>query len=88
MSAISDDVINAICARLLDSEEHAVEAAIPAIAEDAVELIQKLASERNNLQATIDALMLEYCPDEMTPAQKANWEAHQVPAEPGVEAFR
>jgi hypothetical protein len=32
-------------------------------------------------QAKIDALMLEYCPDEMTEDQVANWERHQVPAE-------
>lgn len=31
-------------------------------------------------QAKIDALMLEYCPDEMTPAQIAQWAAHQKPA--------
>jgi hypothetical protein len=29
------------------------------------------------LQAKIDALMLEYCPDEMTPQQLANYEFHQ-----------
>lgn len=34
----------------------------------------------NDLQANIDALMLEYCPDEMTEAQKANWARHQKPA--------
>ena len=28
-------------------------------------------------QAIIDALMLEHCPDEMTPEQMANWERHQ-----------
>ena len=28
-------------------------------------------------QAKIDALMLEYCPDEMTPEQMAEWERHQ-----------
>lgn len=33
------------CARLLDSEEHAVEAAIPPVAEDAVQLIRKLEAE-------------------------------------------
>lgn len=31
------------------------------------------------LQAKIDALMLEYCPDEMTPEQLANWAKHQQP---------
>jgi hypothetical protein len=29
------------------------------------------------LQAKIDALMLEYCPSEMTPEQMAEWERHQ-----------
>jgi hypothetical protein len=29
------------------------------------------------LQAQIDRLMLEYCPDEMTPGQLTNWAAHQ-----------
>lgn len=28
-------------------------------------------------QAKIDALMLEFCPDEMTPEQLTRWEAHQ-----------
>lgn len=30
-------------------------------------------------QARIDALMLEYCPDEMTPEQVAEWSRHQRP---------
>lgn len=30
-------------------------------------------------QARIDALMLEYCPDEMTPEQSAAWGRHQQP---------
>lgn len=29
------------------------------------------------LEARIDTLMLEYCPDEMTEEQIANWEKHQ-----------
>ena len=32
-------------------------------------------------QAEIDRLMLEHCPDEMTPEQIANWERHQKPAQ-------
>lgn len=28
-------------------------------------------------QAVIDRLMLEYCPDEMTPEQVLEWEKHQ-----------
>jgi chromosome segregation ATPase len=31
-------------------------------------------------QAEIDRLMLEYCPDEMTTDQMAEWAAHQRPA--------
>lgn len=38
----------------------------------------KAEREIGRLQAHIDALMLEFCPDEMTPQQKANWAAHQV----------
>lgn len=42
--------------------------------------------ERNSavmvLQAKLDALMLEFCPGEMTEAQKANWAAHQRGEEP------
>ena len=30
-------------------------------------------------QAEIDRLMWEFCPQEMTPEQVANWEAHQQP---------
>ena len=30
------------------------------------------------LQAKIDSLMLEYCPQEMTEEQVANWGKHQV----------
>ncbi len=35
-------------------------------------------SERDALQASIDALMLEYCPDDMTPEQTKEWARHQV----------
>lgn len=31
----------------------------------------------DGLQAKIDALMLEYCPNEMTPQQIKEWERHQ-----------
>ena len=36
-------------------------------------------NERDALRARIDALMLEYCPDEMTADQTAEWARHQVP---------
>jgi hypothetical protein len=43
--------MDAICQRLLDSVEHAVEAAIPPVAEDAVEAIRTLAAECARLVA-------------------------------------
>jgi predicted RNase H-like nuclease (RuvC/YqgF family) len=46
-----------------------------------------LLTEKNELekklqeaQAKIDSLMLEYCPDEMTPEQIENWKRHQTGA--------
>ena len=36
-------------------------------------------------QAKLDALMLEYCPDEMTKEQLDNWAAHQVSVEPSEQ---
>lgn len=44
------------------------------------EMFASLIQCRNTMaaqQAKIDALMLEYCPEEMTPEQIANYEAHQ-----------
>ena len=40
------------------------------------ELRQQLAAK----QAEVDALMLEYCPSEMSQEQLDNWAAHQRPA--------
>lgn len=42
-----------------------------------IELVARLRAEIDAKQAKIDALMLEYCPDEMTPGQLANWSRHQ-----------
>ena len=38
-----------------------------------------VAAKADAIQARLDALMLEYCPEEMTEAQKANWARHQRP---------
>ena len=35
-------------------------------------------SKLDELQAKIDALMLEYCPEDMTKEQLENYESHQV----------
>lgn len=40
------------------------------------ELERQLAAK----QAEVDALMLEYCPNEMSQEQLDNWAAHQRPA--------
>ena len=42
---------------------------------------------KDGLQAKIDALMLEYCPDEITPEQIENWKRHQVSAGPEYETL-
>lgn len=41
--------------------------------------IRALLAELEAKQAEIDRLMLEYCPDEMTPEQFENWARHQKP---------
>ncbi len=47
---------------------------------------EKLRKDNGALQATIDALMLEYCPEEMTPEQLAEYERSQVRVSPEEEA--
>jgi len=42
-------------------------------------LLMEAADTIEGQQAKIDALMLEYCPDEMTPEQKAEWARNQRP---------
>ena len=45
---------------------------------DVVDRAEKAECRAERLQAKVDALMLEYCPDEMTPEQLAEWEKHQA----------
>lgn len=42
--------------------------------------------ERDGLQAKLDALMLEFCPDEMAPGQMQTWAAHQHAALPSSDS--
>ena len=56
------------------------------------ELIQRLAEgndilnkKNKSLQARIDALMIEYCPEEMTTSQRDEWERNQKPHSPEYE---
>lgn len=41
--------------------------------------------ERDALQAKLDAVMLEYCPEDMTPEQMAEWARHQKPCDSELE---
>jgi hypothetical protein len=59
--------------RRLSRELEQSERALSAAQEREKELRKDAASK----QAKIDALMLEYCPDEMTPEQLGEWEKHQ-----------
>lgn len=45
-----------------------------------IPILEAAMDEIASLQAKIDRLMLEYCPDEMTPEQVGEWGNHQVPA--------
>jgi len=48
--------------------------------------LEQAQKDAESKQAKIDALMLEFCPDEMPAEQTANWAAHQVPASPEENA--
>lgn len=48
----------------------------------AARLIEQLLRALDAKQAKIDALMMEFCPGEMSAEQRMEWEKHQRPAEP------
>jgi len=45
--------------------------------------LDRNAEQLASKQATIDMLMLEYCPDEMTEEQVEEWKKHQIIKEEG-----
>jgi hypothetical protein len=47
-------------------------------------MCERLTVEVNAKQARIDALMLEFCPDEMSDEQKAEWARHQCPVDDDI----
>lgn len=47
---------------------------------EAADAIQRLEAENEAMQAKIDALMLEFCPGEMTAEQLERWASHQKAA--------
>ena len=71
--------------RMLTTEEINCQFLLKQLADHIADLEQ----DKGALQAKIDSLMLEFCPDEMTEEQFKNWSKHQVPASPdkGEEYF-
>ena len=53
---LSTDEISTMCMRLVDSEERSTEAAIPGVAEDARDLIERMASEMARMRETVRIL--------------------------------
>jgi hypothetical protein len=47
------------------------------LCEEACDELRRLHKHTEALQATIDALMLEYCPQDMSVEQIVNWSNHQ-----------
>ena len=71
-----------VCSGL--AEQHKSDPVLFAALTDAAAIIRDLRSAVARVQARIGALMLEYCPDEMTPEQVAEWARHQRPANPTI----
>lgn len=59
-------------------EHHPDRQALAAEVESLESEVARLKADAASKQARIDALMLEHCPDEMTPEQMAEWAAHQA----------
>ena len=58
------------------------EAELSALRAEVASLKEQLAAAKKDVdskQARIDELMLEYCPNEMSPEQIEEWAKHQVP---------
>lgn len=47
--------------------------------------LDRSAEQISSKQAQIDRLMMEYCPEEMSPEQKAEWARHQQPVKEVVK---
>jgi hypothetical protein len=52
-----------------------------------LEQVAKYGALIAELEAKIDALMLEFCPEDMTPEQRANWASHQSAAQAGLREW-
>ena len=58
----------------------------PDLPVDRLPAIAKYEAMLNALQAQVDRLMIEYCPDEMSAEQIANWERHQQAVREDVDS--
>lgn len=54
---------------------------LPEYGPSLLKAVQSLIDSNASKQAEIDRLMLEFCPEEMTEDQKAEWAKHQKPLE-------
>ena len=64
---------------------NAIAAAINAMPPDPE--LERLRAENAAKQAKIDALMLEFCPNELTHEQVANWVSHQRVSDALIDAM-
>lgn len=84
-------VANLCGAAVLDNNAQLVEVAGTVLGDVARRIVTMQAQHAETTaklaatEARVDALMLEFCPEELTDEQKANWAAHQHPVA-GVEA--
>lgn len=80
---IVDFEFGVVCEHVCTSEyARLIAAANPAVIHSLLAELDEARKDASSKQARIDALMLEYCPDEMTAEQIADWGAAQVAAEP------
>jgi hypothetical protein len=75
-AAPADPVVSADAIARKDAEIAAANAEI----DELVRALKLCTQRAERAEARVDALMLEYCPDEMKEEQRAEWARNQVPA--------
>jgi hypothetical protein len=68
------------CALAAIARKDAEIAAANAEIDELVRALKLCTQRAERAEARVDALMLEYCPDEMEDEQRAEWARNQVPA--------
>ena len=77
------DPVRVVCVYNEETDENHTDLDPPIEAVSLQRKLDEVTAERDALQAEVDRLMLEFCPDEMTAMQVASWEEHQVAAMSG-----